>query len=117
MQDCSPCSQICSTGDAYAHVRHWNLNVEFYWRTMFDPNDELYKLVARFNRHAVQHIDNQLSQISYLLKKDHKETRTAIQGLSREVGMLRQETLEHSRRTNDLLERLVVGTKLEDPIS
>jgi Mg2+ and Co2+ transporter CorA len=79
---------------------------------MFDPQDELYKLVDRFNQFAVQEIASQVSHISVILEKQHRETHTAIEGVSRDVGLLRRETMETSqylRRTSDLLEKMVAG--------
>lgn len=79
---------------------------------MFDPQDELYKLVERFNQFAVQEIASQVSQISVILEKQHRETHAAIDGVSRDVGLLRQETIETSRyvrRTSDLIDKLMAG--------
>jgi hypothetical protein len=89
-----------------------DLSIEFYWRAMFDPKDELFKLVDRFNRHAVNEIASQLSQISILLERHHNETYTAIEKISREVELLRQEAKERShevRRASDLLEKMTTG--------
>jgi methyl-accepting chemotaxis protein len=79
---------------------------------MFDPQDDLYKLIARFNQFAVQEIASQVSQISLLLERHHAETSSALEGISRQVGLLRQEAQENShnfRRTSDLLEKMAAG--------
>jgi len=84
---------------------------------MFDPQDDLYQLVARFNQTAVQEIASQVSQISLLLERHHNETRAAIEGISREVGLLRQEAEEHTqqvRRASDILEKMAAGTSKID---
>ena len=88
------------------------LIVEFYWKAIFDPQDDLYKLVARFNQFAVQEIASQVSQISLLLERHHTETSSALEGISREVGLLRIEAQENShrvRRSSDLLEKMAAG--------
>lgn len=93
-----------------------DLNVEFYWRAMFDPKDELFKLVDRFNRHAVNEIASQVSQISILLERHHNETHTAIEKISREVELLRQEAKERTheaRRASVLLEKMAAGASHE----
>ena len=77
---------------------------------MFDPQDELYKLVEQFNRHAVQEITFQLSQITTILDRHHRETHSAIEDMSQQVRLLRQETSENARRTSDLIERIAAGT-------
>jgi hypothetical protein len=79
---------------------------------MFDPQDDLFKLVTRFNQHAAQQIASQVSQISLLLDRDHRKTHRAILGISRQVGLLRQDALENSarvRRTSDLIELMASG--------
>ena len=89
-----------------------DLMTGFYWKAMFDPQDELNKLVARFNQYAVQEIASQVSQMGVLLDRHHKETYSAIEGVSRTVGLIHQEVAEtshHVRRTNDLLERMAAG--------
>ena len=84
----------------------------FYWKAIFDPQDNLYKLVDRFNQTAVQEIACQVSQISVLLQQHHNKTYTAIEEISRDVILLRQETQENThrvRRTSDLLEKMAEG--------
>lgn len=84
----------------------------FYWKAIFDPQDDLYKLIARFNQFTVQEIASQVSQISLLLERHHAETSSALEGISQQVGLLRQEAQENShtfRRTSDLLEKMAAG--------
>jgi hypothetical protein len=84
----------------------------FYWKAVFDPQDNLYKLVERFNQTAVQEIACQVSHISHLLQQHHNKTYTAIEEISRDVVLLRQETQENThrvRRTSDLLEKMAEG--------
>jgi hypothetical protein len=79
---------------------------------MFDPQDDLYKLIARFNQLAVQQILSQVSQISVLLERHHHESFAVLEGISKQVGLLRQEqteTFHHVRRTSDLLGKLAAG--------
>jgi hypothetical protein len=74
--------------------------------------DDLNKLVNTFNQFAVQEIASQVSQISMLLERHHSETYTAIEGISRDVGLLRREamqTSDHVRRASDLLEKMAGG--------
>lgn len=84
----------------------------FYWKALFDPQDDLFKLIARFNQIAVQEIASQVSQISLLLQRQHDQTYTAIEGISQAVVLLREETKEnarHARRASDLLEKMAAG--------
>jgi methyl-accepting chemotaxis protein len=79
---------------------------------MFDPLDDLYKLIARFNQHAVQQIASQVSQICIQLDRQHVEIHTAVEDISRQVGLLSQKADEnsvHVRRASDLLEKMVGG--------
>src|SRR5947207_15833738 len=95
-----------------------SLIIGFYWKAIFDPQDDLYKLVAGFNQFAVQEIASQVSQISLLLERHHAETSSAIEGISREVGLLRQEAQEnsyHVRRASDLLEKMATGLNHPNP--
>ena len=80
----------------------------FYWKSLFDPQDELFKLVAGFNQYAVQEIATQVSQINLLLERQS----TVMDGISRDVGLLLQESQEssyHVRRTSELLEKMSAG--------
>lgn len=84
----------------------------FYWKSLFDPQDELFKLVAGFNQYAVQEIAAQVSQINLLLERQS----TALDGLSRDVGLILQESHEssyHVRRTSELLEKMSAGIILD----
>jgi hypothetical protein len=86
--------------------------VGFYWKAMFDTQDELYKLIARFNQFAVQEIASTVSQISLLLERYHHETSTAIADVSQKVDLIHQdtkETNERVRRYSDLLDKIAAG--------
>lgn len=86
------------------------LNVaEYYWRSMFDPHDELSKLAAGFNQYAVHEIASQVSQISLLLEQHHQETSIAIEDIAREVRSLRLETKENNRLASNLFAKIVTG--------
>ena len=85
----------------------------FYWKAIFDPQDDLYKLVARFNQFAVQEIASQVSQISLLLERHHTETSSALEGISRAS---RTTSIKKLKRTHtksdvasDLLEKMAAG--------
>jgi len=79
---------------------------------MFDTQDELYKLIARFNQFTVQEIASTVSQISLLLEQYHKETSAAIESVSQKVDLIHQDTRETNarvRRYSDLLEKIAAG--------
>jgi hypothetical protein len=81
---------------------------------------ELYKLIARFNLHAVQQIASQVSQINILLERHHEQTHAAIEGISRDMGLLRQEAVEQTRRarhTSFLLEEIAASTSLSNSLN
>ena len=82
---------------------------------MFDTQDDLYKLIARFNQFAVQEIASTVSQISGLLQRYHLETSSAIEGVNRKVDLIHlntKETHERIRRQSDLLEKIAAGISL-----
>jgi len=88
-------------------------DIEFYWKAMFDPQDDLYKLTQRFDKYAVQQMASQISQISILLQRYHNRMYTAVEDISRDVGLIYQvskETSQHARKTTELLEKLTSGT-------
>ena len=82
---------------------------------MFDTQDDLYKLIARFNEFAVQEIASTVSQISGLLQRYHLETSSAIEGVNRKVDLIHlntKETHERIRRQSDILEKMAAGISL-----
>jgi len=86
---------------------------------MFDTQDELYKLIARFNQFAIQEIASTVSQISLLLERYHHETSTAIAGVSQKVDLIHQDTKdtnERVRRYSDLLEKIAAGIPHVHPL-
>src|SRR5579871_1297626 len=86
-------------------------DLENYWKAMFDPQDELFKLTRRFDHYAVQQMASQISQISLLLQRHQNRIYTTIDDVSRQVGLIYKESIETSRNMSAIVERLNTGHK------